>query len=123
MSTGYSVLMVIAATLAVFTILFLSMIMLKALGKWVTELRQKNLEHKHKRHEQQASKSSSAVFDERVEDEFSNSEELAAITMALHFYLNANRDEESEIITIEMPQARYSPWAQKNLVIKRVERR
>jgi hypothetical protein len=43
--------------------------------------------------------------------------------MAMHYYLNAYRDEESEVITIDMPSARYSPWAQKNLVMKRVERK
>jgi len=50
-------------------------------------------------------------------------EEVAAITMGLHLYLNANRDEESEVITIDMPSARYSPWALKSLVMKRVVRR
>jgi len=52
-----------------------------------------------------------------------NNEEIAAIGMALHLYLNANRDEESEIITIDMPSAHYSPWALKSLVMKRVVRR
>jgi hypothetical protein len=52
-----------------------------------------------------------------------NNEEVAAIAMALHLYLNANRDEESEIITIDMPSAHYSPWALKSLVMKRVVRR
>jgi hypothetical protein len=41
----------------------------------------------------------------------------------LHLYLNEYRDEESEIVTIDMPSARYSPWAQKELVMKRVQRR
>lgn len=52
-----------------------------------------------------------------------NNEEIVAITMALHLEMNSNRDEESEIITIDMPSARYSPWALKSLVMKRVERR
>jgi len=52
-----------------------------------------------------------------------NNEKVAAITMALHLYLNAYRDEESEVITIDMPSAHYSPWAQKHLVMKRVARR
>jgi len=52
-----------------------------------------------------------------------SSEKVAAITMALHLYLNAYRDEESEVITIDMPSAHYSPWAQKHLVMKRVVRR
>jgi hypothetical protein len=52
-----------------------------------------------------------------------NNETAAAIAMALHLYSNSNRDEESEIITIDMPSARYSPWALKSLVMKRVIRR
>jgi len=52
-----------------------------------------------------------------------NNEEIAAIGMALHLYLNSNRDEESEVITIDMPSAHYSPWALKSLVMKRVVRR
>jgi hypothetical protein len=50
-------------------------------------------------------------------------EEIAAITVGLHLYLKAYRDEESEVITIDMPSARYSPWALKSLVMKRVVRR
>jgi hypothetical protein len=50
-------------------------------------------------------------------------EDIAAIGLALHLYLNTNRDEESEIITIDMPLARYSPWALKSLVMKRVVRK
>jgi predicted HTH transcriptional regulator len=52
-----------------------------------------------------------------------NNEEIAAIALALHFHLNSYRDEESEIITIDMPSAHYSPWALKSLVMKRVVRR
>jgi len=52
-----------------------------------------------------------------------NKEEIAAIGMALHLYLNTNRDEESEVITIDMPSAHYSPWALKSLVMKKVVRR
>lgn len=50
-------------------------------------------------------------------------EEVAAISLALHYHLNSFHDEESEIITIENPSARYSPWSQKHLTIRRVERR
>jgi len=119
MSTGRGVIIVIAMTLVVFTILFLSMIMLKAFGKWLIEMKQRYSEHKLKK----AAKLSAVDFVEEVNREIPNNEELAAITLALHAHLNANRDEESEIITIEMPAARYSPWAQKNLIMKRVERR
>jgi hypothetical protein len=57
-----------------------------------------------------------------VQDGIKN-EEIAAITMGLHLHLNAYRDEESEVITIDMPSAHYSPWALKSLVMKRVIRR
>ncbi|MDR0207224.1 MAG: hypothetical protein LBI45_08225 [Bacteroidales bacterium] len=50
-------------------------------------------------------------------------EEIAAITMGLHLFLNSCRDEESEVITIDMPSAHYSPWALKSLVMKRVVKR
>lgn len=50
-------------------------------------------------------------------------EELAAITMALHLFFNSQHDEESEVITIDMPSKHYSPWAQKNLLMKKVIRR
>lgn len=50
-------------------------------------------------------------------------EELAAITMALHLFFNSQHDEESEVITIDMPSKHYSPWSQKNLVMKKVVRR
>ena len=49
-------------------------------------------------------------------------EELAAITLALHLFFNSQHDEESEIITIDMPSKHYSPWSQKNLVMKKVVR-
>jgi len=50
-------------------------------------------------------------------------EEIAAISLAIHLFLNSHKDEESEIITIDMPSARYSPWALKSLVMKRVIRK
>ena len=118
----YSVITVIAATLVVFTILFLTLIMLKSFGKWLTEMRQKRLAYKQEKREQKAAQAAAVVLAAETK-ELGGGEEIAAITMALHLYLSANRDEESEIITIEMPTARYSPWAQKNLAMKRVVRR
>jgi len=50
-------------------------------------------------------------------------ETIAAISMALHLFFNSARDEESEVITINMPSAHYSPWALKSLVMKRVVKR
>lgn len=49
-------------------------------------------------------------------------EEAAAIAAALHLHLNSMHDEESEIITIDMPSAYYSPWAQKDLTMKKTPR-
>ncbi len=51
------------------------------------------------------------------------SEEIAAAMMALHLYLDTNHDSESEIITIESPSAHYSPWSQKQLSFKKVQRK
>ena len=50
-------------------------------------------------------------------------EELAAIGMALQLHLNNMHDVESEVITIDIPSAYYSPWAQKHLTMKRVVRK
>jgi hypothetical protein len=47
-------------------------------------------------------------------------EEIAAIGKALHLYLHTCKDNESEVITFNMPPVRYSPWALKSLVMKRV---
>lgn len=58
-----------------------------------------------------------------VQDEQITSEEVAAITMAMHLHFNDMHDTESEVITIETPSAHYSPWSQKHLVIKQVTRR
>ena len=62
-------------------------------------------------------------MDKKDNKAFENKEDIAAIAMALHLHLNSYRDEESEIITIDMPSAHYSPWALKSLVMKRVVRR
>lgn len=37
----------------------------------------------------------------------------AAISMALHLYMNDMHDEESNVITISRIQRRYSPWSSK----------
>ena len=59
---------------------------------------------------------------EEIEEDIT-SEEIAAAMMALHLYLTDVHDTESEIITIETPSAHYSPWAQKHLIIKKVQRK
>jgi hypothetical protein len=50
-------------------------------------------------------------------------EEVAAIMMGLHLYLEESHEKESEIITIETPSIHYSPWAQKQFVFKKVQRK
>ena len=47
----------------------------------------------------------------------------AAIGTALHLHFGSMHDEESEVITINMPSKHYSPWAQKELTMKRNPRR
>ena len=39
--------------------------------------------------------------------------EIAAISMALHLFLNEVHDDESNIITIKQVERRYSPWNSK----------
>ncbi len=49
------------------------------------------------------------------EDEINhiNADEIAAISMALHLFMNDIHDEESNIITIKRIERRYSPWNSK----------
>jgi len=39
--------------------------------------------------------------------------EIAAISMALHLFMNDIHDEESNVITIKRIERRYSPWNSK----------
>ncbi len=57
--------------------------------------------------------------DATPDKEFMSGEEAAAICAALHLHFNSMHDEESEIITIKMPEAHYSPWSQKGLAMKK----
>jgi len=100
----------------VFTALFVIFIMLKIFGRFGNVKILKAKSHTVSKPEQKSeiAKQTPKEFD---------SEKLAAITMAMHYFLNEYRDEESEIVTIDMPSARYSPWAQKELVMKRVARK
>ncbi|MCL2167853.1 MAG: OadG family protein [Lentimicrobiaceae bacterium] len=106
--------MAIIAMSVVFGALFIIYIIMKIFGKWSNRKPKKQLETSTKEITMQGKKEKGEDFD---------SEKLAAVTMAMHYYLNEYRDEESEVITIDMPSARYSPWAQKNLVMKRVARK
>ena len=108
--------MAIIAMSVVFVALFIIYIMLKIFGKFANV---KILKPK----EQPVLKSEQKSENKPLTSDDFDSEKLAAITMAMHYFLNEYRDEESEIITIDMPSAHYSPWAQKELVMKRVIRK
>lgn len=48
---------------------------------------------------------------EEIKDISAN--EIAAISMALHLFMNEMHDEESNVITIKRIERRYSPWNSK----------
>jgi Na+-transporting methylmalonyl-CoA/oxaloacetate decarboxylase gamma subunit len=108
--------MAVIAMSVVFAALFIIYIMMKIFGKFGNVKILKTKKHEPSKPEVKS------VNKEHAKEGF-DSEKLAAITMALHYCLNEYRDEESEIVTIDMPSARYSPWAQKALVMKRVTRK
>jgi Na+-transporting methylmalonyl-CoA/oxaloacetate decarboxylase gamma subunit len=100
----------------VFAALFIIYVMMKIFGKFGNVKISKSKVHETQKREIKSE-------DKKETNKELDSEKLAAIAMAMHYYFNEHRDEESEIITIDMPSARYSPWAQKELVIKRVIRK
>lgn len=102
----------------VFSALVLIYIMLKVFGIVNRRRQKKNAAT------QQTAATTAPVAPEPDKDEESiTGQEIAAIATALHLHLNSFHDEESEIITIETQSAVYSPWSQKHLTIKRVQRR
>ncbi len=114
----YGIGLAIISMSVVFTALILIYVMLKLFGYASRKLAQKN-----------AAKSgassvtpAAAVADLKEGTGQMTGEEAAAIAAALHLHFNSMHDEESEVITINMPSARYSPWAQKELAMKRTPR-
>lgn len=116
----YGIGLAIISMSVVFTALILIFCMLKLFGYGSKKIAQRN-----------AQKAAAAAAIPATTDEASTKEDLhdqltgeeaAAIAMALHLHFNSMHDEESEIITIDMPSAHYSPWAQKELVMKRAPR-
>lgn len=99
----------------VFTALILIFAMLKLFGWGSKKLAQKNA----KKAETPVVANVANVDGEKQEDEQMTGEEAAAIATALHLHFNSMHDEESEVITINMPSKHYSPWAQKELTMKR----
>jgi hypothetical protein len=110
-----AVLTVLLAAVAIFMTIFLFLLMLKPVGKFFLETWRKFL----------AKKVAEQKIVATVEFPVKNTqeEEMAAIGMALHLYLDTHHDEESEILTFDTTASRYSPWAQKNLVLRRVARK
>jgi Na+-transporting methylmalonyl-CoA/oxaloacetate decarboxylase gamma subunit len=115
--------MAIIAISVVFIALFVLFIILKIFGKWIRKIKLGFITHGHGAHKAPQQTPAVPVVKKEKRLGMDNSEELAAMITALHFYFNEYRDEESEIVTIDMPSARYSPWSQKSLVMKRVQRR
>ena len=62
-----------------------------------------------------ARKKKEAEVTESVESKegFLTGEEVAAISMALHLFVNELHDEENRILTIKKISRRYSPWSSK----------
>ena len=111
--------MAIISMAVVFTALIMIYIMLKIFNYVSRRTTQKS-----KAKEEAANTKVAAVkaeTDEKVEA--ANAEEIAAIGVALHLHFGSMHDEESEVITINMPSKHYSPWAQKELTMKRNPRR
>lgn len=114
----YGIGLAVIAMSVVFTALFLIFAMLKVFGKWNR--------YSEKRKAARKKEPVMVMTQEPKEPQIKESttgEEIAAITLAVHLYLNSSHDEESEIITIEPPVIRYSPWSQKHLIMKRVHRK
>lgn len=114
----YGIGLTLIAMSVVFLALFLIFAMLKIFGKWNKKTEKRKAE---KKKEQVITAKSESVESKVIES--ATGEELAAISLAVHLYLNSSHDEESEIITIEPPVIRYSPWSQKHLIMKRVQRK
>lgn len=100
--------LIITVSVVVFIVLFICYKISTALWKWWKKMK---------------THTNTITSDTQIIVSQEKNEDIAAIGMALHLYLNEYRDEESEIITIDMPSAHYSPWAQKHLVMKKVVRK
>ena len=112
----YGIGLAIISMSVVFTALILIFAMLKLFGWSSKKLAQKNA----KKTETPTVANVADVNENKDEDEEQlTGEEAAAIATALHLHFNSMHDEESEVITINMPSKHYSPWAQKELTMKR----
>ncbi|MCR4872745.1 MAG: OadG family protein [Bacteroidales bacterium] len=115
----YGIGMAIISMAVVFTALIMIYIMLKIFNRVSRRATQKS-----KAKEEAANAKVAAVkAEDDKEVEGANAEEIAAIGVALHLHFGSMHDEESEVITINMPSKHYSPWAQKELTMKKNPRR
>ena len=111
----YGIGMALISMAVVFTALIMIYIMLKIFNHISRRTTQKS-----KAKEEAANAKVAAVKSEADEEvEAANAEEIAAIGVALHLHFGSMHDEESEVITINMPSKHYSPWAQKELTMKK----
>ena len=115
----YGIGMAIISMAVVFTALIMIYIMLKIFN-YVS--RRSTRKSKAQAEAAQAKVAAVKSGDDK-EIEAANAEEIAAIGVALHLHFGSMHDEESEVITINMPSKHYSPWAQKELTMKRNPRR
>ena len=113
----YGIGLAIISMSVVFTALILIFCMLKLFGYGSKKIAQRNAQKTAAAAAVPAA-TADASKKEDLPDQLTG-EEAAAIAMALHLHFNSMHDEESEIITIDMPSAHYSPWAQKGLIMKR----
>ncbi len=114
----YGIGLAVISMSVVFFALILIYLMLKLFARWAAFTEKRKLIRKE-------SKNSTVepILEEETVIEAITGEEIASICLAVHLYLNSFHDEESEIITIEPPQIRYSPWSQKHLVMKGIRRK
>ncbi len=101
----------------VFAALIIIYLMLKLFGVGSRKMSEKNSKKSEAPAATAATVSAEAAQTEKKEQ--LTGEEAAAIAAAIHLHFNSMHDEESEIITIDMPSAHYSPWAQKELTMKK----
>ncbi len=115
----YGIGMAIISMAVVFTALIMIYVMLKIFNY---ASRRTTMKSKAKEEAAKAP-AMAAAAGTKNDDEAVNGETVAAIGTALHLHFGSMHDEESEVITINMPSKHYSPWAQKELTMKRNPRR
>jgi Na+-transporting methylmalonyl-CoA/oxaloacetate decarboxylase gamma subunit len=115
----YGIGLILISMTVVFTALFIIFVILKLFARFSNKK-----PSRLKLHKKTGKIEAELIKKEEVKPTVVDSgEELAAISLALHSYLNSAHDHESEVITIETPSAHFSPWSQKQLMTKRLPKR